>query len=273
MARSLIKTVTQKIRNDGWQVTQTYHCPNSEIKQHETELWASVPNGYSGVSAPLPVNVLTEKNALGNDARVVVQYRTPTVLEYMERFPSKAILNGTVASRSITALLDTAGVTVNGLDLQDETGLTRWAREKGSAFKLQPYAQFKVDAIVTSRSTWYDQFTPSIGRINNTPMSMFPADFQQEGRNLLFGMEIRPLRPDKHLYHVRYTFWGSQAGWNGEYVCRKFESRVIEIPVYVEGVDSGVKRQVMRWMPTDATKTPTMFNYGNFSPINGIMQW
>jgi len=285
VARSLLRTITQRLDDKAWAVTEIYSAPYSEKATHEAALWARIPPGYSGREAPVAVQVTTDPEFFGGGgtnalkkSRIVAHYRTLATEEYMLRYPSKGVVLGRSYHRGEKIIRDKDGNTIQGTDPTDSTGRTVWAIVEGSEMARRPQTAFTVHAVVAGKTTYIDQFLDKLGMINNTIMSRLGKYGASAGELLFFQISFRPTRFDKGKYIVDYGFlWTGERGktWDTVTLARKFERKAVQVPtVTYAGEESTTNlKYTHALVPTADTHHARIYDRANFSPIDALCQW
>ncbi len=284
MALSLFRTITRRLDDKAWAVTEIYGAPHSERVGHEAALWARIPPGYSGREAPIAVQVTTDTAFFGGggtDAltkdRIVAQFRTPTVEEYMLRYPSKGVVHGRSYHRGDKIRTDKNGLTITGIDPTDTTGRTIWQIIEGSDMARRPQTAFTVHAIVKSKSIYIDQFIDKLGKLNSTIMTKLGRFGASAKELLFFQLAFQPTQFDKNKWIVDYGFlWTGVKGktWDTVTLARKFTKSAVDVVLFdVDGTDTGRKKQTHSLVPTSDTRYARIYDTANLSPINALCQW
>jgi len=300
MGLKLLKTRDHRIGPDAYAATRIYSVPNNELAGYRSVLWRGVASGYTGWSryAPYPIDIATQKNEYGDRGQIVVQYRTLTNNEYMERFPPRGILLTNAANRSRRVNADRTGQMIQGIDPSDPTGQTLWKIVHGTGLNYETMVTFVVRACVNSWQRYIEGMAKYIGSVNTN--KMFDFDPYGKPRHLrLTGMITRPSQFDNRLTWVDYVFLGkwtawrpagtsnsftqfpSPTGWGGkstdrwETISQKFVVATQEVPKYdADGKDTGEKSTVRLWRPAD----PAHWSYGplfdlhNFSRVAQLLR-
>ena len=288
VSRSLLRTVRRKLNTEMWAVTEIYSCPHAEQLSNEAALWIRVPSGFGGRMGPRAQQVTIDNDFFGKASdRIVAQYRTLTNDEYMERHPSKAIVSWRGAARGEATKEDRDGNTIEGVDKTDLTGKTQWVRTKGGNMIYKPQVVFRAHGCVSSKTIYLDQFADKLGMVNSTFMTRFGQYGAGVGELLFMRMAGEPVQSSGSKYWVDYDFlWTGEKSkkWNEMTISRRFEKHAMVRPVYnTVGVATGEKRVIYQLLPVeesggalslnDTTRTATLFESANLSPINAICQW
>ncbi len=278
MPRSLLRTRTVKLDADGHGVTEIYSAPPSEWESHKASLFARIPTGYSGRSAPRAISIDRQTKALseGYD-RIIAQYRTLTNFEYCDRHPSKAYVEVLTFQRGERIITDLDGKTVQGTDPTDSTGRTVWEIVEGSDIMRRPQTVYVVKGVVRPKSIYIDAFASSIGCINDGIMARLGMWGASREELLFFRMESQPRPYNKLKYAASYWFlWSGQRGlsWNKVTKARKMERKAIKVPYLdTDGVDTGYTKDVYLLVPTTTTRYARTYKTASFIHIDSMCNW
>jgi len=286
MALKELERRTRRIGKDAYAVTRIYSVPNSELNGYESSMWYSIPPGYSGRSTPYPIDISTRENFYGADKRgqLIVQYRTLTNREYMERFAPRGVLltNTAIQARKANAYYN--NVMIQGIDPDDPTGQTIWKIIRGTGLIYETTATFIVRACVSPYSTYVENMADKLGGVNSNTMWDFGSLSQP--RHLCFtGMVTRPSQFDNSLTWVDYIFLGRRVAWRPsgstpstssewETIGQKFEVATQEVPKYdADGEDTGEKSIIKLWRPADPVNWSCgpVFDLTNFGLIENLV--
>jgi len=267
-----------RIGPSAWAGRRQFTCPKAETDTQVSYLWTTTYPGTSGRSAAYAAKVSANPSGHSiNEAIIVVDYRTLTNDEYMERFPSKGIVYTRASSRSEAMLLDQNGNMISGVDPSDTTGKSVWKIESGPDTILRPQIVYIVHAHTSARTYYVDVFADKLGMLNSNMMTKLGQYGADAGELLFFRMEARPNPHDKVHYIVDYSFlWSGKksTSWNELTVSRKWEKKVITVPVLnLAGKATGDTKQIYSLVPTNTTRTAKPFKSYNFLLIDSICQW
>jgi len=275
----LLNFGADEVSNDrAFAVTDVYECPNEEL---ESTFAAKIshPIMMSGAlwdGELHPVDGTYQKSYFPTGkGRIIIQYRTLTIEEYLEYSASvmgqaKGVLLRRGSIDYVSVRTDDSGNVVSGLDPTDVTGRTRWEIVSGRPYKVEPHVLFRIRAcVIADPTTEYSR----LGFVNSTSMPSFGDPYGQIGHLLLVGVRDEHTKFNTSVRWAEFDFLGSKVKWadNG-YTARKLSLALMQMRVYdTSGADTGTLREARVWQPTGETRAGPEFETADFGYLDSML--
>ena len=117
------------------------------------------------------------------------------------------------------------------------------------------------------------QLKALVGKINDATSiaKLLNAD---EGELLLLGAKVRYIFDPDALNLLSYYFLHEPLGWNNVTKSHKYIMRAIKYDLLKQDkTDSGIKREVVIWMPDGAELDTKLYDSANMTPLNALVKW